>query len=202
VRIDETFTMDVFLPAIVVGRSATLADRQLRDSLGPPPPWLFWWQHQYGGYSCSQAGLTGAMLPLHAFAADDAKRIVVSGLCALNEDSDRGPQMGRFPELSGLHLTAGRPYAEGQCDALYTFVRRGFDLPRIVGGAEALVELAVDDLLAAFRGWPMLGRGSSELGLGNQAFDSVRLDELGARLTDPPRSQPVVSAYLVWANSD
>jgi hypothetical protein len=112
VRIDETFTMDVFLPAIVVGRSAPIADRQLRAGLGPPPPWLSWWQHQYGGDSCSQAGLTGAMLPLHAVAADDAKRIVVAGLCALNEDSDRGPRMDRFLELSGLHLTHGRPYAE------------------------------------------------------------------------------------------
>ena len=192
------------LPAILIGVTG------LRRSLTNELPWAHNVHHQHGGYACLQSQFYGVMLPLQGVPACSA---LTAGFDALALDSPSKSAFARTPELTPLHLSAGKLYGHAELEAIRCFLGRAdFTFPTVTGGTEALLEFATTSP-TEFLGWPVLmlempfgcaleDPDARHLGIGPLGIYSGRVLSLAAlgRLREVIGED--VRVYLLWNNSD
>ena len=201
---DFAFDATEQLPAILVGQALAIAPRRARGGEIRGTEMALWFvetQHQFGGHACERIFVAGALMPLAtAPHSRDGRDRVLAGLAALGSDDALGIQRSGFSELGTLHLHSG-PYHAGHLGVLEKFLSTGFDLPRILRGSEAFVELADCDPLNAFGGWPVFRRDRPE---GSSGIDEP--SGLGAEILRAVERRSTGSgkarAFLLWHNSD
>lgn len=182
-----------------------LKDEYRRYTSEADPPWLFWDQHQCGGYSCLQVVWLGVVLPLvHNLDRGQASApLVVSTLDALARDTpfDVAARQ-KLPDIVGsLHLTA-RAYSPTVLRELETFLSRGFDMPPVDTGEEAWIRFRPCQLNVHFSSFRYLSQANAESARldGDWRVDSALLAQLRDFGRDKNLTEP--RAFLAWHNSD
>lgn len=215
-KMDDDIEIYGYLPAVVIGHEASDLVTKL-IGVEDPPPWLTWWAQQYGGLACLQASFAGLLLPLAAAPAKSERAHVLKVLDGFAHDS-RGNVPWLPDELGALAWGCGKAYDEGQLRILDALFARGFALPSLQGGAEALAEFKPMDWSQAFQDWPVVtyeipmqcqltdpdvvhlimgGRQVvSEHGVSEALLADVDAFFRNLGVSDSLR------AYLVWFNSD
>jgi uncharacterized protein (TIGR02996 family) len=156
------------LPFLLIGTRA--AEGEARAPARSPLVWTI--EHQYGGYACSQASVTGLVLSLEPNAhhmrqdpwrvmwalravgempdaQDPAHRARIEGKGSQDDELTR--LMQTTQELAG---TWGEPYSRGELHVWARVLGGCLDFPpHLLRGHEALLEIMLEDPLRTFAGW-------------------------------------------------
>lgn len=149
-KMDTYYDIDRYLPAIVLGHEVSGERASLLEAVEDPPPWLTWWEHQYGGYACYHVNLAGIMLPFEALPVSDESAEVIDEIWKLAGE----PPKGRYNSTK-LAASLGKPYGAQQLSILNELMGRAFSLPPM-RGREAFVEFDKADWASIFRDWPVV----------------------------------------------
>lgn len=184
------------LPALLFGWDAPI---------DAAPEFIVQVNHQFGGYACRQALLSGLLVPLHGNLAR-ARRDptpLLEGLRAIAESQQDGAIWHRsassLPLFDAWGYTHGQDMAQADLSEWDRLLGQYYELPPLVRGAEALLEFAPTDA-SALIGWQAVaGPQRGMQGLINVLPSSL---EAIAECRPTDRASSAAKLYLLWESSD
>lgn len=207
----ETLGCPDLVPALVLGfESASPHSSEQWERFGDLPRWFFEVLVQAGGYSMSYRCILGAVLRLEGNAeqARTDPAPLIRALELMAEDPDFEALRAEYPGLLPLCGTYGERYDDDALSRLQNRLQRTYDLPPLVGGLEACVELAGD--VRATLGWKCVvaDQGVTDMdaqGAGwaeSAIVDERMLHELERIASACAPRSPNLGLWLVWESSD